>query len=302
MIDSFAIVEIGSTNTKGYIYSDNKVYEIGFKNIEFKKNYNISKEIIKEDIESLYEYINKIKVIENRIFVFGTSIFRELTTTDLEKFKDNIEEKLNVSFQVVTADQENEYTVYGAIKNIKLDENVAVMVGGGGSTEIAICRNGCIIERANTSIGVVYINEVFPDLALDFAISKIPDVKKLIDDKLNKPKLKADILILAGGLHEFRCDKVKYPVRNNDLYTDEDSPYLMNINEMIDYDYEFFYNINLDDMRQYTLDNPKWWNGSRAMCLFATVISEIIDTKYIIPTNISMVYGIIEKIKTGYIK
>jgi hypothetical protein len=297
MINNFAVVEIGSTNTKGYIYKDNKINELGFKNIEFKKNYKKNNEIVQEDIESLYEYINKIKEIESRVFVFGTSIFRQISETELKKFKTDIEKTLNVSFEVVTADEENEYTVYGAIKDIGLDENIAVMIGGGGSTELAICRNGKIIEKANTSMGVVDINEVFPDLVSDISTVKIEDVEKFIESKFNKPKLKADILILAGGAHILRCEKVKYPIYNNNLYKDEDCPYLMNINEMMNYDYEFIHNISLNDLRKFTPDNPKWWDGTRAMCIFVTVISKTINAKYIIPTNISMVYGIIQKIK-----
>ncbi len=297
MIDSFAVVEIGSTNTKGYVYKDNKINEIGFKNIEFKKNYKIKNEIAKEDIKKLYEYINIIKEMESRVFVFGTSIFRQISEAQLQKFKSDIEKTLDVSFEVVTADEENEYTVHGAIKNFKLDQNIAVMIGGGGSTELAICNNGNIIEKANTSMGVNDINEVFPDLASDITTVEIKDVEEFIESKFNKPKFKADILILAGGAHIFRCDKCKYPVHKNDLYTDENSPYFMNFNEMVEYDNKFMYNISLNDLRKCTPDNPKWWDGSRAMCLFATVISKTIDAKYIIPTNISMVYGIVQKFK-----
>ena len=40
-----------------------------------------------------------------------------------------------------------------------------------------------------------------------------------------------------------------------------------------------------------------WWRGTRGMRLCVTALVNVMDIKYIIPTRISMVYGIVEKIK-----
>ena len=41
--------------------------------------------------------------------------------------------------------------------------------------------------------------------------------------------------------------------------------------------------------------DPDWWYATRAMSAFALVVAEAIDAKYIVPTDIAMVYGILEK-------
>ena len=42
-MDKFIIIEIGSTNTKAYLYENDKVKNLGFKTIEFKNNYKKEK-------------------------------------------------------------------------------------------------------------------------------------------------------------------------------------------------------------------------------------------------------------------
>lgn len=62
----FAIIEIGSTNTKGYLYADGKVHDCGFCTIEFKNNYQKTGLIINEDKEKLYSFIEQIREIEKQ--------------------------------------------------------------------------------------------------------------------------------------------------------------------------------------------------------------------------------------------
>ena len=88
---------------------------------------------------------------------------------------------------------------------------VCVFIGGGGSTEIAIYDNE-IKESINSKIGVIGVMQKFPDLAENFATTNLETVKEFIKKRLNLPKEKADILILAGGGHEkfARYSGIKY--------------------------------------------------------------------------------------------
>ena len=54
--------------------------------------------------------------------------------------------------------------------------------------------------------------------------------------------------------------------------------------------------ISLNDIKK-KVSNPDWWFATRAMCAFVLVVAKKIGAKYIIPTNISMVYGILEQNK-----
>lgn len=58
----------------------------------------------------------------------------------------------------------------------------------------------------------------------------------------------------------------------------------------------YFEEISLDAIRA-RVDDPKWWFATRAMCAFVLVVAEAFDAKYIIPTDLGMAYGIVEKLK-----
>ena len=177
------------------------------------------------------------------------------------------------------------------MKNVK--EKVCVFIGGGGSTEISI-YDGKIKESANTQIGAIDIMNQFPDLANDITNSSLEEVKKYIKERLKLPKEKADILILAGGGHEkfARFSGVKYT--QNTLYEDVGAPIMMDINLRKKETLRYYKEISLNEIKS-RVKEPDWWYATRAMCAFVLVVAEEIGAKYIVPTDISMVYGIIQK-------
>ena len=226
-----------------------------------------------------------------KIYICGTSIFRNLNVEEKESFLSRFKKETEFDFNIISQEKENELTVFGATRFVK--DKVCVFIGGGGSTEIAIYDNG-IKETVNTKIGVIDVMQQFPDLAENFAITNLEDVKNFIKERLNLPKEKADILILAGGGHEkfARLSGIKY--EENTLYDDKTSPIMMDIKTRKKETERYFKEISLDEIRK-KVDDPNWWYATRAMCAFALVVAEEIGAKYIIPTDISMVYGIIDK-------
>ena len=56
----------------------------------------------------------------------------------------------------------------------------------------------------------------------------------------------------------------------------------------------YYKEISLDDIRK-KVDNPNWWYATRAMCAFVLVVAEEIGAKYIVATDFSMVYGLLDK-------
>ena len=134
----------------------------------------------------------------------------------------------------------------------------------------------------------------FPDLAENFATTNLETAKKFIKERLNLPKEKADILILAGGGHEkfARYSGIKY--EENTLYNDEASPIMMDIETRKTETERYYKSISLDDIKA-RVNDPDWWYATRAMSAFVLVVAEEIGAKYIVPTNIAMVYGILGK-------
>ena len=285
------IVEVGSTCTKVDKFNVKTIEKLEGKTIQFKKHYNEDKKLRESDINELINSIKELKSISEDIYVCGTSIFRSLNDLEKISFLERFKNETGYNFNIISQEKENELTVFGTTRFV--NNKVCVFIGGGGSTEIAIYDKG-IKESVNTQIGVIDVMQKFPDLAEDIATTNLETVKTFIKERLNLPKEKADILILAGGGHEkfARFSGIKY--EENTLYNDEASPIMMDIETRKSETERYYKEISLDKIRS-RVNDPDWWYATRAMSAFALVVAEAIGAKYIVPTDIAMVYGILDK-------
>ena len=285
------IVEVGSTCTKVDKFDGNNIEKLEGVTIQFKKHYNEDKCLRESDIKELIKSVNDLKDISEDIYVCGTSIFRTLGDTEKEKFIERFKNETGYNFDIISQETENELTVFGTTRFV--NDKVCVFIGGGGSTEIAIYDKE-IKESVNTKTGVIDVMQEFPDLAENYATTDLENVKAFIKERLNLPKEKADILILAGGGHEkfARYSGIKY--EKNTLYQDNASPIMMDIETRKKETERYYKSISLDEIRQRVKD-PDWWYATKAMSAFVLVVAEAIGAKYIVPTDIAMVYGILEK-------
>ena len=285
------IVEVGSTCTKVDKFDGKNIKRLEEKTIQFKKHYNEDKKLRESDVNELIKSINELKNLSKNIYVCGTSIFRTLNDSEKNIFLENFKAETDYDFHIISQEKENELTVFGTTRFVQ--DKVCVFIGGGGSTEISVYDNG-IKESVNSKIGVIDVMQKFPDLAENFATTNLETVKKFIKKRLNLPKEKADILILAGGGHEkfARYSGIKY--EENTLYKDDASSIMMDIETRKSETERYYKSISLDEIRT-RVNDPDWWYATRAMCAFVLVVAEEIRAKYIVPTDIAMVYGILDK-------
>ena len=120
----------------------------------------------------------------------------------------------------------------------------------------------------------------------------IEETKKLV----NIPTNKADILILAGGDYIYFYEELNYPITKNKFYENPLQPYSLDVKTMDELDRNFFYQVSLKEVINRT-QNAGWWNGARGMRLCVKSLVDILGVKDIIPTRISMVYGIVQELK-----
>lgn len=240
-------------------------------------------------MKELIKSVNDLKTISEDIYVCGTSVFRTLGDNEKENFLKRFKNETGYDFNIISQENENELTVFGTTRFV--NERVCVFIGGGGSTEIAIYDKE-IKKSVNTKVGVIDVMEEFPDLAENFATTELETVKEFIKERLNLPNEKADILILAGGGREkfARYSGIKY--EKNTLYNDSESPIMMDIETRKKETERYYKSISLDEIRKRVKD-PDWWYATRAMSAFVLVVAEEIGAKYIVPTDIAMVYGLL---------
>ncbi len=299
MKDRFIVVEAGSTLTKGYLYENGEIKELPFEFIEFKKHYSTEKRVLEEDKEKLFSYINKLKEICEDVNIYGTSIFRIISDEERNDFFREMKEKTGLTFKIVTNLEEQNYTINGMVANIEYDGNIAIVVSGGGSTEIAVVNNNKVIETCNLDMGGVDVTNLYPDLADDIAKSNIDEVVEYIKDKLTNLNSKADIVVTGGGATKYFRVTAKYNFV-------EDVPFKYNKNEFVvmddsiyQQDKDYFYKTSLEEMKKNMPDTPNWWNPSRAINCFVLAVIQKVGAKYLASSNINMIYGIVEELKNN---
>ena len=283
------IIEVGSTCTKVDLYDGKEVKHIETRTIEFKRNFKKENKLDSNDVNELINLVKECKEKYGNVYICGTSVFRNLTDEQKKEFLDVFYKETKVNFDIISPEKENELTVYGAVR--KVNQKVAVFIGGGGSTEIAIYDNG-IKEMVNTPFGVIDIMNKYPDLGEDLATTKLEKIREEVKEKLNIPKEKADILILAGGGHKLFALESGISYEKNTLFEDELEPIMMDIETRKKDSLRYYEEISLDEIRS-RVEDPNWWYATRAMSAFALDVAEEIGAKYIVPTDISMVYGLI---------
>ena len=285
------IIEVGSTVTKLDEINEEEIKRINEVTIEFKRHFNKTRKLDDNDVLKLINLVKEVESKYDNIFVCGTSIFRGLEQQMKEKFLTKFKAETGLDFHIISQEEENKFTVEGATRKVK--GKVAVFIGGGGSTEIAIYDNG-IKEMCNTKIGVIDVMEQYPDLGENLATTDVKTVREWVKTKLKIPTQKADVLILAGGGHMKFAKNSGITFEKNTLFEDKQEPIMMDINTRKLDTERYYKKISLDEIRS-KVNDPEWWYATRAMCAMVLEVAESLDVKYIIPTDISMVYGLANK-------
>ena len=290
MKENFAIIEIGSNNTKIHVYQDNKLIYENNTTIEFKKNYKNENKIITPDLNKLENVIEKALEYTQKIHIYGCSIFRNISEHELEDINNILNDKYNLKIEVVSQEDEAYYTAIGCYSDIEYDKNICVFIGGGGSIELIFVKNKEIIDKKFFDFGVVDITNKFDSLKEDIPTVTFDEVYSYADSLIGNIDINADILILAGGDHLYWYNNAEYELLNNELYSSENQKYMITRDMSDKYDKDALVT-SLDRIRNNS-DNPKWFDGSRAMKVITNLISHKVDAKYIIPTKINMEDGL----------
>lgn len=290
----FAIIEIGSSNTKTHIYDNGKIIYNGIMTIEFKKNYGIDKKIVKDDLNKLDEIIEEVLEYTKNIYIFGCSIFRLISDDELKEINDTLSEKYGLKIRVVSQEEEALYTAYGCYNDIEYNGNIGIFIGGGGSVELIVVNNGQITERKYLNFGCVDITNKFESLKDDVPTCTFEEVTSYVDSLIGNFDTKCDILILAGGDHPYWYNNAGYKLKKNTLYEDDKQKYMLGIRTSDKYD-RMCMEDSLDKIRKNS-DNPLWFDGARAMKMLTNVIAHRVHAKYIVPTNINMEDGLVDYI------
>lgn len=287
----YGIIEIGSNNTKTHVYEDTSLIYDKTTTIEFKKNYQKEEKVMDTDLELLYKEIESALEYTSDIHVYGCSIFRKLSESELDKINSKLKEKYDLTIEVVSQEDEAMYTAKGCYQNIDYDGSLCVFIGGGGSVELIFVKNKEVFGNKFYDFGVVDVTKKFPELKEDVPKSTTFDeVTEYINTLLGDIEYKADAIALCGGDHLYWFNNAEYRMDENTLYESNRQKYMITTEKTDMYDRDALVT-SLDAIRNRS-DNPLWFDGARAMRLVVNAITHKIGAEYVIPTNINMEDGI----------
>lgn len=284
----YGIIEIGSCNTKTHIYENEEIIYESNTTIEFKKNYD--KEIARTDIDKLGEVIEKAMSYTSDLHVYGCSIFRSITNNELEKINANLYDNYGLKIEVVSQADEALYTASGCYKKTDYVGNMCIFIGGGGSIELIFVKNKEVIYQKYYDFGVSDITNKFPSLKNDVPDVSFDEAYDHVEDLLGRIEAEADVLILAGGDHLYWYQNARFDLLDNEIYSAKNQMFMLTRDISDKYDREAFTK-SLDEIRQNS-DNPKWFDGARAMKVITNCISHKINAQYLVPTKINMEEGL----------
>lgn len=292
-----SIVEAGSTFTKAYVIRDGRIESRGMINIEFKKNLTARGAVGEDDMSLLIGYVKELYRETGSVHVLGTSSFRKLAQPEVENVRNRLAKIGKVSFEVVSANDENALTSYGAVQRISYPGQIGVMVGGGGSTEVSVYAEGQLVASALSPIGVGDVNQEFPDLAEETAKSRPLEVAAWISERLSPISTSAGLLVLAGGDFPLLYRNAKYPLDTNPYSDDPEKAFILLNSRKNERDNDYFAVESLSKFRKLTPDTPRWWDGTRAMCAFVNAVATQLGATILLPTRISMIYGVAARLE-----
>jgi len=278
-VKKFFVVEVGSTHTKCFLYDNGRIDALPHRSSS-----------------ELYSIVRDLKKQSPNIFVYGTSRYRKMSDKEQKDFKHDFKAQTGIDFNIVTAEQEAEYTAMGVTLGNDFKGRLCIMIGGGGSTEVVIIENKQIIERHFNDVGTNSINQKFPQLndfkprltlnqLDDFTFSKIQDIQK-----------KADILVVAGGdtIYGYQSFAKEF-LKPNQFYNDETQPVYITTSNAIQAETNFTFERDLvEHQKLYSEYSYNWWTGARAWHSCIRAIAKKSNAEYIIPTKINMCLGIIK--------
>ncbi len=209
-----AAIDIGTNTVLMLIAEENgeglKVFHEEQRMPRLGKGVDVNKALSDESMERVITAIKEYKNILSSQFstvtevtVTATSAVRDASNRD--EFKNLINKETGFDVQLLSGDKEAEYTYKGALTvfDEQVSGDVFVLDIGGGSTEVALGRDGELIDSHSFDMGCVRFTERFlvQDPPFQEQIRECRQaVKSLLETKKFRPKKNVQAVGVAGTL------------------------------------------------------------------------------------------------------
>jgi len=292
-------IDQGSSTIKVYEYNG-ALTLLEEHSIYLKNGFTEEVGISSENKELLYEYYKSIKNKYNMNYtntnIFATGIFRNLNHEQKKSIIKDFNDKFDLHFNIISHGIEN-YYLGKAMDNDYQGKKVMIINMGGKTTELVTFKDNKIIDRKNLKVGVADLLSEFPKSNDEYSSVKIEDVVSFVRTKIEDVSFDRDYdcAIFTGG--EERFEKLTgYNLLPNDIFNDGIHNYMVTMDDFIKGNNKIFFEISLKELYDMMPQNPKWMDGARLGAILPQAIFEKANIKYVIPSDLNLINGVINDI------
>ncbi|HSR73908.1 MAG TPA: Ppx/GppA phosphatase family protein, partial [Sulfurovum sp.] len=227
-----AIIDIGSNSARLVIFEKRSRY--GFNLIcEQKSKVRIGEGAYEKEgylqpigikraflaLQSFLHTIEKYQV--SKTLCVATSALRD--APNRKEFIQWIKKELKLSIKVIDGNKEAKYGAIAATNLLPIDEGITIDIGG-GSSDMALIKNGLIADTYSLNLGTVRLKELFFDKGVDRAVAN-EKAKVYIQHELNQlpDHFKHTLAIGIGGtaraLSKGIIKQISYPLDKLHAFT-----------------------------------------------------------------------------------
>ena len=290
MVEKY-ILDLGSSTLKLYQFDGKSLRLKDQKSVHFKDHLKDGK-LGQPAIDELLQFVQSTNLPCQDLSIYATSLFRKLTETQRNKIIEQVYSASGHLIQTIDQVTENIFLELALIRNLPLKDKFLAVNVGGGSTELVVFDNGKKMQAINVDVGVADvlnkyrgINDSVSKVSLDTIVAEIR--KNYLTIKL--PPLK--YAFLTGGELKY-MQLASYPLRNNDIFKDENHPSLIDTEPYSQRNEQVFSQVTLAELESLMPTNPKWMHGARAYGAIAQAICQECKVETIIPSDVNIAHGI----------
>lgn len=290
-------IDLGSSTIKVYCY-EQELKLIEEHSIYFKNDFNEEKGISETNLNELCHYFNELKEKYNLKYenthIYATGIFRNLIQErkqDLVKLFNN---QFDLHFNIISHGIEN-YYLAKAMENDYNHKKVLIINMGGKTTELITFTGDQITATQNLNVGVADLLNEFDQVNEKYSKNTVEEMEQFVVDKLHNLKLDHDYdcAIFTGGEERFEL-LTGFHLIPNSLFEDGIHKYMLSLEDYIDGTKKVFYDISMEELYDLMPNNPKWMDGARSGAIIPLVLFKIANVKWIIPSDLNLINGVIK--------
>lgn len=294
MLDYY--IDLGSSTIKVYCYED-KLNLIEEHSIYFKNDFDAQKGISEENLEELCKYFEKLqskydlKYYNTHIYVTG--IFRNLIRERKQDLVKLFNDRFDLHFNIISHGIEN-YYLGKAMENDYNHKKVLIINMGGKTTELITFVGTKITDTKNLNLGVADLLNNFSKVNEKYSGNTVEEMEKFVRKRLDNIELDNDYdcAIFTGGEERFEL-LTGFHLVENSLFDDHIHQYMLSLDDYIRGTERVFYDISIEKLYELMPNNPKWMDGARSGAIIPLVLFKIANVKWIIPSDLNLINGVI---------